>query len=118
MIAALTEPGERGAAASATLSTSNLVAPHLLDIEVAQALRRHDRTGRRAATRALEEFGTMTIRRFDHQPLLPRIWELRYNLTAYDAIYVALAEAVGTPLLTLDRRIANAPGHHAEVIVL
>ncbi|MEA2024095.1 MAG: type II toxin-antitoxin system VapC family toxin [Actinomycetota bacterium] len=118
VLAALTEPGSRGAAASMTVAMSELIAPHLLDIEVTHALRRHDRSDSNAASEALEEYSSMTIRRFDHRSLVPRIWDLRHNLTAYDAAYVALAEATETPLLTLDRRIANAPGHQAEVIVL
>lgn len=118
VLAALTASGDRGVAASAAVATSELVAPHLLDIEVADALRRHDRSDTSGAATALEEFSSLLIRRFDHQPLLPRIWELRHNLSAYDAAYVALAEVSGVPLITLDRRIADAPGHRAEVIVL
>ena len=55
------------------------------------------------------------LRRYPHDFLLTRVWELRNNLTAYDAVYVALAEALGAPLLTRDRRLAAAPGHHAQV---
>ncbi|MEA3511755.1 MAG: type II toxin-antitoxin system VapC family toxin [Actinomycetota bacterium] len=118
VLASLIEPGRRGAEASATVATSELIAPHLLDIEVAHSLRRHDRVNGDAAGEALEEFSSMTIRRFDHRSLLPRIWALRHNLSAYDAAYVSLAEITGSPLLTLDRKLANAPGHRAEVIVL
>lgn len=100
------------------LPSADLIAPHLVDLEVAQGLRRHERKGRHDATRALRQFRLLEIRRFDHEPLLPRIWELRNNLTSYDAAYVALAEVVGVPLLTSDRRIAKTPGHDAEVIVL
>ena len=109
---------EEAEAIRATLAPADLIAPHLVDLEVMQGLRRHDRKGRHDATRALRQFRLLEIRRFDHEPLLPRIWELRHNLTAYDAAYVALAEIVEAPLFTLDRKIANAPGHHAEVIVL
>jgi predicted nucleic acid-binding protein len=118
MVAALADRGERGFSATAALSTSNLMAPHLIDLEVAHSLRRYGRSDSERATTALRRFRLAPIARFDHAPLLPRIWELRHNLTAYDAVYVALAEATHTPLLTMDRRIANAPGHHAEVIVL
>ena len=56
-----------------------------------------------------------SMRRYPHDVLLPRVWELRTNLTAYDAVYVALAEALGAPLLTRDRRLAGAVGHRATV---
>lgn len=92
--------------------------PHLLDVEVAQALRRYekgavlpvDRVQR--ALRALPRLG---LRRHEHAMFLPRVRELRDNLTAYDAVYVALAEALDAPLLTMDRRLAAAPGHRARV---
>ena len=60
----------------------------------------------------------LPIRRLPHAPLLPRIWALRDNLTAYDAAYVALAEAIGAPLLTADRKLARAPGIDCEVELL
>ncbi len=118
LVSALMDRDEEAEAIRATLAPADLIAPHLVDLEVMQGLRRHDRKGRHDATRALRQFRLLEIRRFDHEPLLPRIWELRHNLTAYDAAYVALAEIVEAPLFTLDRKIANAPGHHAEVIVL
>lgn len=96
-------------------------APHLLGVEVAQALRRQERTGVITSARASQALNALTDLRFerhDHEPLLPRVWELRANLTAYDATYVALAEALEAPLLTLDRRLAAAPGHRARVEVL
>jgi predicted nucleic acid-binding protein len=64
---------------------------------------------------ALAAMADFPLIRYQHDLLLPRIWELRHNLTAYDAAYVALAEALGAPLLTRDRRIAAAPGHRARV---
>jgi predicted nucleic acid-binding protein len=57
----------------------------------------------------------LPLSRYPHDVLLPRVWELRHNLTAYDAVYVALAEALDAPLLTCDRRLAAARGHHARV---
>jgi predicted nucleic acid-binding protein len=57
----------------------------------------------------------LSLRRYPHDFLLPRIWELRNNLTAYDAAYVALAEALDAPLLTRDKRLAAAAGHHAQI---
>ena len=95
-----------------------LHAPHLLDLEVVQVLRRSERAGLVDASRALEalgDLGVLGIVRHDHEGLLDRVWELRENLTAYDAAYVALAEALDAPLLTRDAKIAAAPGHRARV---
>jgi predicted nucleic acid-binding protein len=66
----------------------------------------------------LGDLADLDIHRYEHEPLLPRIWELRENLTAYDAAYVALAEALGAPLVTFDSRLAAAPGVAAAVQVL
>ena len=110
--------GETGGSAMRAIADADLIAPHVVDVEVVHCLRRIDRAAGADATVALRRFRLVSIRRFEHPPLISRIWELRHNLSAYDAAYVALAEVTGTPLLTLDRRIANAPGHHAEVIVL
>lgn len=96
-------------------------APHLLDVEVAQALRRLVAAGQVSATRAteaLEDLWDLPLIRYPHDWLLRRIWELRHNLTAYDATYVALAETLDRPLITCDGRIAAAPGHHARVEVI
>jgi predicted nucleic acid-binding protein len=95
-----------------------LHAPHLLDVEVVQVIRRYAAAGEvdhergRAALADLEAF---PLRRYPHSFLLPRVWELRNNLTAYDAVYVALAEALDAPLLTRDRRLAAARGHYARI---
>jgi predicted nucleic acid-binding protein len=67
---------------------------------------------------ALEDLADLSVRRYPHDVLLPRVWELRANLTAYDAAYVALAEALGAPLFTRDRRLAGAAGHRARVEVV
>ena len=95
-----------------------LHAPHLIDVEVAQVLRRYATTGALDPERchaALIDFADFPLTRYPHDFLLPRVWELRDNLTAYDAVYVALAEALDAPLLTRDQRLAGAPGHHARV---
>ena len=87
--------------------------PHLADIEVAQALRRYAMDGELAAGDArvaLEDLQSLDLQRHAHEPLLERVWELRQNLSAYDAVYVALAEVLDTVLLTCDRRLARAPG--------
>jgi predicted nucleic acid-binding protein len=97
---------------------AELHAPHLLDVEVAQVLRRYgasrDLTPGRGAE-AIADLADLPITRHEHVLLLPRIWQLRHNLTAYDAAYVALAEALGAQLLTCDARLAGAPGHTAIV---
>jgi len=98
-----------------------LHAPHLLDVEVAQVLRRH--VAKRLVSElrgqtALEDFLQIPLLRYPHDVLLPRVWELRKNLTAYDAVYVALAEALEMPLLTCDANLASAPGHRARVDVI
>ena len=95
-----------------------LHAPHLIDVETAQVIRRYAAAGEIDAERgraALQDLNDFPLRRYPHDLLLPRIWELLNDLTAYDAAYVALAEALGAPLLTCDRRIAGAAGHRARI---
>lgn len=95
--------------------------PHLFAVEVAQALRRLTGAGTTSAVRAAEallDVAQIDATRHEHEPFLPRIWELRESLTAYDAAYVALAETLDAPLVTLDARLAGAPGHSAEVELL
>ena len=98
-----------------------LHAPHLLDVEVAHTLR-HLVLQRvlppADAQAALVELMDLPLTRYAHYPLLSRVWQLRHNLTAYDAMYVALAEALDVPLLTLDAALRDAPGHQANVEVL
>ena len=98
-----------------------LHAPHLLDVEVAHVIRRYAAMGEISGERGLEALSDLVdfpLQRYSHEFLLPRVWELRRNLTAYDAVYVALAEALGAPLLTRDQRIAQASRHRARVEVL
>jgi predicted nucleic acid-binding protein len=93
-------------------------APALVDLEVAQVLRRYVSRGDLSAERARVALETLTLfpmERYTHEALLPRIWELRDNLTAYDAADVALAEALRAPLVTGDERLARAPGLRAAV---
>ena len=95
-----------------------LHAPHLLDLEVAQVLRRYNASGEMDGERgriALQDLSDLPIHRYPHEVLLPRIWELRHNDTAYDAAYLALAEALPAPLLTRDARLASVPGHAVSV---
>jgi len=98
-----------------------LHAPHLLSIEVAQVFRRYVQAKSitpEAANTALEDLVALDIERYELEPLLGRVWELRENLTAYDAVYVALSEVLSCPLLTFDARIAGSQGHGAVVEVL
>ena len=99
----------------------SLHVPHLVDIEVAQVLRRYALAGEVEAGRcraALDDLAGLPLTRYPHDFLMSRVWDLRGNLSAYDAVYVALAEALDAPLLTRDRRLANAPGHGARVEVV
>jgi predicted nucleic acid-binding protein len=86
--------------------------PHLLPLEVASALRKllaDRRLSEKGARQALDKVALLPLRLYLHVPLLPRIWELRANLTVYDAVYVALAEALALPLVTADARLSRAP---------
>ena len=95
-----------------------LYAPHLLDLEVAQVLRRYCATGEIDSERgeeAIEDLKDLPINRYPHDIFLDRVWELRNNMTAYDAVYVALAETLPAPLITCDAHLASAPGHRAVI---
>lgn len=95
-----------------------LLAPHVLDLEVVSAIRRLAGMRKISADRLdriFSEFSVFPVRRYPHAPLLRRIWELRHNFTAYDAAYIALAEATGATLYTCDSKLAT--GHRARVRV-
>lgn len=92
--------------------------PHLADVEVAQTFRRYVRSGEldeASAAGAIEDLRALDLERHAHEPLLDRVWALRDRLTAYDAVYVALAEALGATLVTCDAKLARAPGLGARV---
>ena len=98
-----------------------LNAPHLIDVEVAQVLRRYVLRGEVYAERAwqaLDVLSVFPLTRYAHEPLLGRMWEHRKNLTAYDAAYVALAEGLRAKLVTRDSRLAAAPGLERVVELL
>lgn len=98
-----------------------LHAPHLLDVEVAQVLRRFVLRGELSpeqASDAFEDLDDLRITRYPHGPLLQRAFELRDNATMYDAVYLVLAEALGAPILTSDEALASVPGHEALVEVV
>jgi predicted nucleic acid-binding protein len=92
--------------------------PHVFDVEVLHVLRRYSLSGTLSESRgrlALSRLSSTRLTRYPHASFVRRIWELRHNLTAYDAAYVALAEALDAPLVTMDARLAQAPGHSAAV---
>ena len=114
----LRTPAAGGIDARVFSGRETLHVPHLLDVEIAHVLRRYVSRGEMSAERgqqSLQLLGVFPMRRYAHQALLPRMWELRHNLTAYDAAYVALAESLGAVLLTRDARLASAAGHSATV---
>lgn len=95
-----------------------LAEPHAVDLECTSALRGLVLGGKLPADeaqRALGLFASMSIRRFDHVALLPRVWQLRHNMWPYDAVYVALAEALGVDLVTVDRKMAGVPNVRCTV---
>ena len=118
---ALGDDGPDGDHARARLRGERLSAPELVDLEVTSVLRRQVHSGatdpRRAAL-ALADLVALPLRRAPHRPLLARCWELRDNLTVYDASYVALAEVLDVTLLTGDGRLAGAPGLWCDVETL
>lgn len=111
---------ELGAVVATRIADSNetIHAPHLLDLEVTQVLRRFARAGSVSPARAeeaLDDLQALDVARYPHDVLIPRVWELRGNLTAYDGAYVALAEALRCPIVTTDARLAAAPGNRATI---
>lgn len=118
---ALADDGADGDTARTRLRGEDLAAPELLDLEVASVLRGQTRAGAldsRRVSLALDDLAAMPIERAPHLPLLRRCWELRENLTVYDAAYVSLAEALDVQLLTGDRRLARASGPRCQIEVL
>ena len=112
--------GERHAARVFGADES-LHAPHLVDVEVAQVLRRltlAEEIAEQRAAQVLENLADLRLVRHEHVPLLGRIWQLRESVTAYDAAYLALAEGLSAPLLTCDGRLSRAHGHRAAVELL
>lgn len=116
---------ERGAEAEpirwrVEIPEESIHVPHLMDVEVLHTLRRLALQGNLTPQRseeALEDLGNIRMTRYAHTAFTGRIWELKHNLTAYDAAYVALAESLAAPLVTLDARLAQAPGLRAPVEV-
>jgi predicted nucleic acid-binding protein len=121
LVVALADDGVDGDGARARLRGEELAAPELLDLEVTSVLRKQRSAGLiddRRALLALTDLRALPIHRAPHLPLLSRCWELRENLTIYDAAYVALAELLQADLLTGDSRLAAAPGPRCGIEVL
>jgi predicted nucleic acid-binding protein len=118
---ALADDGDDGDRARSRLRGESLAAPELVDLETTSVIRRLVLAGRldhRRAQLALADLLELPVRRAPHRPLLTRCWELRENLTVYDAAYVALAELLGAVLVTADARLARAPGVRCELDLL
>jgi len=121
LVLALLDAGSAGVLARERLLTHDVHVPELADVEVLSALRRGVLTGSLLPDRgvaALQDYADLTVERFPHLPLLPRAWELRDTVSAYDAQYVALAEFLGAPLVTADARLSRASGLRCVTDVL
>lgn len=119
--AAVGDDAGDGDQARSRLRGETLTAPELLDLEVASVLRRQVASGAMAARRAglaLVDLADLPLQRVPHRGLIDRCWQLRDNVSIYDAAYVALAEAIGADLLTADGRLARAPGLKCRIEVL
>ena len=118
---ALADDGPDGDIARARLRGETLAAPDLIDLEMTSVMRGLARIGQvdqRRAELALTDLVELPLRRALHRPLLSRCWELRHNLTVYDAAYVVVAEALEVRLVTADARLANASGPRCEIELL
>lgn len=121
LVLALAARGDVGTRARDRLAGEDLAAPHLSDLEVASAFRQLESRGKLAtdqAEAALAALDELPLQRVAHLPVLSRAWQLRNNLSVYDAAYVALAEALDSPLVTADRRLASAPGLRCQVEIV
>jgi predicted nucleic acid-binding protein len=113
VVEALIDSGREGAWAREVLASDSLAAPHLMTVEAANILRRAAAAGlvsQDSASLAHADLVKLPVELFSYELFASRVWELRFNLTAYDAWYVALAETLDTTLATLDQRLARAPG--------
>ncbi len=120
LVAATTDAGPEGIWAEEIVAAGNLVAPHRVLVETANILRRLEAAGhltKLEATAAQRDLLRLDLELVPYEPVADRVWELRANLTSYDAWYVALAEALDLPLATLDARMSRAPGPECKFLV-
>ena len=120
LVAALVDAGHEGLWAESAVAEGNLAAPELAMVETTNILRRLEHIGelsRLEATSALRDLLRLDLALFPFAPFGERVWALRSNLSSYDAWYVALAEALGCPLLTLDGRLSRATGPSCEIVI-
>lgn len=120
-VTALGHDGDEGRQVRERLRGQRVFAPEIVDLEVASYVRRAHREGRIGPQRAVQALGDLalaSIARVSHTPFLSRIWDLRHNVTPYDAANVALAEVMEAPLLTADARLSRAPGLACEVVLI
>lgn len=120
LVAALVDSGPHGEWAEQILAAGSLHAPELLRVETANVLRRLERMKEITtpeANAAFEDLGQLQIELLPFDPFADRIWQLRHNLSCYDAWYVAIAEALRLPLATLDERLCRADGPFCEFLV-
>jgi predicted nucleic acid-binding protein len=118
VVALLLDGGDAGRWATARLTGADLAAPSLIGFEAANIIRRHELAGLISpdqAAQAHRDLLDLTIEEWPYELLAGRAWELRHNLSIYDACYVAVAEYLGSPLVTLDKRINAAPGVRCAV---
>lgn len=120
LVAALVDSGQDGSWAESAIAQGQLAAPEMVMAEATNILRRmeqSDQVSGLEATASFRDLLRLDVELYPFAPLAERIWELRANVTSYDAWYVALAEALHNPLFTLDRKLSRASGIHCEVIV-
>lgn len=118
LVALLLDGGNDGTWATEQLSGHAIAAPHLIDFETANVIRRQERAGLVSADQAAQAHADLldlALERWPYEPLAARTWQLRANLSSYDASYIALAELLDAPLVTLDRALAQAPGVRCDV---
>lgn len=120
LVAALVDSGREGVWAESVIAESSPAGPELILAEVSNILRRLERVGeisRLEANSAQRDLLRLDLDLFPFAPFADRVWALRNNLTSYDAWYVALAEALGCPLVTLDRKLDRATGPACEILI-